>query len=343
MAEHQRRQMSGMRPADQSKHVAPPTAFTHDVPVPSCPMWFASEINGKDHLEWIHSFTEGRGYSFYDCLRQFGLEWFGRRSFFGQRDTAGQALWMDLALTRHSGQELHNDYVLTTSPAFGHLRKFFRAAVREIVLAYNDYPGSRVAPVAHHSICDQMRRDIDDSPQGSSHTSPVDSVVDIPVVESLSPLILSSTPPPPVIDTPVRSMAPNNRSLSFLQTGPVEHPQVHFPQSRGGAVSSVSIASTDLLYYVEPLPLDQFIYHDVQAVRAWPDTAREELLAVARRDIAVARRNLTDLTRYLDMHDAHLAACSGRLNDNLPLMSVETFPRATGGIQSALDEADRMM
>ena len=43
-------------------------------PVPSCPMWFASELNGKDHLERIHNFTEGRGYSFYDCLRQFGLE-----------------------------------------------------------------------------------------------------------------------------------------------------------------------------------------------------------------------------------------------------------------------------
>ena len=61
-------------------------------PVPSCPMWFASELNGKDHLERMHSFTEGRGYSFYDCLRQFGLEWFGRRSFFDQRDTTGQTL-----------------------------------------------------------------------------------------------------------------------------------------------------------------------------------------------------------------------------------------------------------
>ena len=224
-------------------------------------MWFASELNGKDHLERIHSFTEGRGHSFYDCLRQFGLEWFGRRSFFDQRDTASQALWMDLALARHSGQELHNDYVLTTSPAFGNLRKFFRAAIREIVQAYSDYPGSQLEPVGAYSICDQMRRDIDDSPQGSSSTSPVDPVV----VESLSPLILSS--------------ASTRRSLSFLQTGPVEHPHVHVPQSRG-AVSSVSIASTDLLYYVEPLPLYQFIYHDIPIVRTWPETAREELFAV---------------------------------------------------------------
>ena len=157
----------------------------------------------------------------------------------------------------------------------------------------------------------------------------------IPVVESLSPLILSSTtPPPPVVDTPVRSLTPNNRSL-FLQSGPVEQPQLHVPQSRG-AVSSVSIASTDLLLYVEPLPLDQFLYHDVQAVRAWPDAAREELLAVAYRDIVVVCRNLTDMTRYLDMHDG-----SGGLDDTISLMTVETFPRATGGIRSALDEADQ--
>ena len=111
-------------------------------PVPTCPMWFASELNGKDHLERIHNFTEGHGYSFYDCLRKFDLEWFGRRSFFDQREETGKALWMDLALARYSGQELHNNYVLTTSPAFGNLRKFFRAAVRDLVLAYSDFRGA---------------------------------------------------------------------------------------------------------------------------------------------------------------------------------------------------------
>ena len=39
-------------------------------PVSSCPMWFTSELNGKDHLECIHNFKEGQGYSFYDCLRK---------------------------------------------------------------------------------------------------------------------------------------------------------------------------------------------------------------------------------------------------------------------------------
>ena len=136
-------------------------------PVPTCPMWFVSELNGKDHLERIHNFTEGRCYSLYDCLRQFGLEWFGRRSFFDQREEIGQALWMDLAMARRSGQEFHNSYVLTTSPAFGNLRKFFCAAVREIQLAYDAFPGVSVAPAAHPSICDLMRQDIADSPQGA--------------------------------------------------------------------------------------------------------------------------------------------------------------------------------
>ena len=81
--------------------------------MPSCPMWFTSELNGKDHLERIHKFKEGQGYSFYECLCKFGMEWFGRRSFFDERDVTGQGLCMDLALARHSGQALHNNYVIT--------------------------------------------------------------------------------------------------------------------------------------------------------------------------------------------------------------------------------------
>ena len=52
-----------------------------------------------------------------------------------------------------------------------------------------------------------------------------------------------------------------------------------------GAVSSVSLGSTDFLQYIEPLPMDQLLYHDVQAVRAWPEAARDEILAVAQRDV----------------------------------------------------------
>ena len=135
---------------------------------------------------------------------------------------------MDGPRTRtETGHNLHNDYVLTSSPAFGNLLKFFRAAVRELIHSYIDYPRPHMETTGAFLVCDQMRWDIDDSPQGSSRTSPVNQIVDVPVVGSLSPLILSSaTPPLPVVDKPVRSLTPNSRSLSFLQTGPGEHAHI---------------------------------------------------------------------------------------------------------------------
>ena len=69
------------------------------------------------------------------------MEWFGRRTFFEQREVTGQALWMDLALARRSGQELHNNYIITNSPALAPLRRFFHAAVRNLVV------GMRISPV----------------------------------------------------------------------------------------------------------------------------------------------------------------------------------------------------
>ena len=47
-------------------------------PVSTCPMWFSSELNGKDHL---------------------------KRSFFDQREHTDQAMWMDLSLAHRSGPE----------------------------------------------------------------------------------------------------------------------------------------------------------------------------------------------------------------------------------------------
>ena len=58
-----------------------------------------------------------------------------------------------------------------------------------------------------------------------------------------------------------------------------------------------NIASTDLLLHVTPLPMEQLILHDMATVCDWPHGARGELFAVARRDIAVARRNLARMTR----------------------------------------------
>ena len=79
--------------------------------------------------------------------------------------------------------------------------------------------------------------------------------------------------------TPVRSAMRNNRSLTFLQSGPFNQPQCYLPLARGG-VSNVSLASSELLTYVEPLPLDQLLFHSTETVQSWSAAARNELLAV---------------------------------------------------------------
>ena len=65
-------------------------------------------------------------------LRQYGMEWFGSLAFFDGRRQASQAIWMDLALARRSGQELRNAYVITKSPEHAPLRRFFKAAVDQL-------------------------------------------------------------------------------------------------------------------------------------------------------------------------------------------------------------------
>ena len=191
------------------------------------------------------------------------------------------------------------------------------------------------------SICDQMREDIASSTEENFDPA-IDqaSGTDAPVQENTSQHIRSETTSPPVVETPRRSIMPNNRSLAMLESGQLVAPQCHVPLARG-AVSGSSIASLELQGFVEPLPLDQLICHTPIAVQAWATAAREEVLAVAHRDLAVARRNVVDFTRYLDLHAAHLAACAGALDDSVPLMSAETFPRLPGGIRSALRDMQR--
>ena len=99
-------------------------------PVRSCSLWFTSELNAKDYIENIHRFREGRGTSFYECLRTCGLEYFGSRSFFDGRRVVNQSLWMDLALARRSGQQLRNHCIITKKPKYVPLRRFFVARRR---------------------------------------------------------------------------------------------------------------------------------------------------------------------------------------------------------------------
>ena len=58
-------------------------------------------------------------------------------------------------------------------------------------------------------------------------------------------------------------------------------------------------------------------------------------------DIHIDRRNVADLTQYLDDQAAQLAMCAGAEEDNVPLTTVETFPRITGGVRAILDSTPR--
>ena len=178
-----------------------------------------------------------------------------------------------------------------------------------------------------------MRQDIRENTEEFDLAVDQASGIDTPVRENTSQPVLSAPTPPPVVETPRRSITPNNRSLAVLESGQLVAPQCHLPLARG-AVSSSSIASLELQTFVEPLPLDQLICHTPGAVQVWPTAAREEVLAIA-------HRNVADFTHYLDLHAAHLAGCAGALDDSVPLMSAETFPRLPGGIRSVLTEIQR--
>ena len=122
----------------------------------------------KDHIEGIHHFEEGHGTSFYECLRQYGIEWFGSRTFFEGRRQTTQAIWMDLALARRSGQELRNSYVITKSPEHAPLWRFFKAAVDQLQILFDT---SLVTSIQPKSLFTQMREAVADCNDVSSDCS----------------------------------------------------------------------------------------------------------------------------------------------------------------------------
>ena len=69
------------------------------------------------------------------------------------------------------------------------------------------------------------------------------------------------------------------------------------------------------------------------SICSWLSTDRHHILAVAIRDIGVARQ--------ID-HAAHVAHCAGADDDEIALMSAELLPRLEGGIRAALEEVDNL-
>ena len=171
-------------------------------------------------------------------------------------------------------------------------------------------------------------------------SSTIDTTTESPVVETPRRSSTIDTTESPVVETTRRSSTNNNRSLAVMEASTLEAPHCHIPIARG-AVNFTSIASLDLQTFIDPLPLDQLLCYSSSTVHSWPAEDRDQILAVANRDMTIARRNLAELTRYLDTHAAHLAACAGASDDSIPLMAAETYPRLPGGIGAALQEMQR--
>ena len=296
----------------------------------SCSLLFTSELNAKDHIEGIHKFQEGHGTSFYECLRQYGIEWFGSRTFFETRRQTTQAIWMDLALARRSGQELRNSYIITKSPEHAPLRRFFKAAVDQLQILFDM---SLVTSVQPKSFLTQMREAVADCDDGSSDGSLMLLSPPRDIPEAELPAGSSMEIETRDVDSPVvipRRVTPANRPLQHLEAGRLGASTPQHVMSRP-AVPDLCIASSNLLSLMDPLPMDRLSRHTVAAIRSWPAADRHDILAVANRDVRVARQNLAELQLYVDDHAAHLANCASADDDSITLMSAELLPRLEGG------------
>ena len=71
-----------------------------------------------------------------------------------------------MALARRSGQELRNSYIITNSPEYAPLRRFFKAAVDGLQLVFYR---SIVTSVQPRSLITQMQEAVADCDDGSSY------------------------------------------------------------------------------------------------------------------------------------------------------------------------------
>ena len=304
-------------------------------PVMSCTLWFTSELNAKDHIEGVHKFQEGHGTSFYECLRQYGIKWFGSRTFFETRRQ------MDLALARRSGQELRNSYIVTKSSEHAPLRRFFKAAVDQLQILFDT---SLVTSVQPKSFLTQMREAVADCDDGSSDGSLMLLSPPRDIPEAELPAGSSMEMETRDVDSPIvisRRVTPANHPLQHLEAGRLGASTPQHVMSRP-AVPDLCIANSNLLSLLDPLPMDRLSRHTVAAIGSWPAADRHNILAVANRDVRVARQNLAELQLYVDDHAAHLANCASADDDSIALMSAELLPRLEGGIRAAIDEDDTL-
>ena len=243
---------------------------------------------------------------------------------------------MDMVLARRSGQELRNTYVITKSTEHAPLRRFFKAAVDGLQLVFDR---SLVTSVQPKPLLAQMREAVADCDDGSSDGSlmllspphdipeaslPAESLMDLETRDVVSPVVMP------------HRVTPANRPLQHLEAGRLGASTPQHMRSRP-AVPDLCIASSNLLSL-----MDRLSRHTVAEIRLWPAVDRHDILAVANRDVRVARQNLAELQLYVDDHAAHLANCASADDDGITLMSAELLPRLEGGIRAAIEEVDTL-
>ena len=186
-------------------------------------------------------------------------------AFFDGRRQASQAIWMDLALARRSGQELRNAYIVTRSPEHAPLRRFFRAAVDQLQMLFY---ASLMTSVQPRSLIAQMRAAVADCDDASSDgslmllspprdipdaTLPAGSEMEISMRDAGSPVVMK------------RRVTPANRLLQHLEAGQLGASSPQHVTSRP-SVPDLCIASANLLSLIDPLPMDRLSRHTVAAI-----------------------------------------------------------------------------
>ena len=235
-----------------------------------------------------------------------------------------------MALARRSGQELRNSYIITNSPEYAPLRRFFKAAVDGLQLVFDR---SIVTSVQPRSLITQMQDAVADCDDGSSEDGMMLLSMPHDIPEVTFPVVRETRDE----DTPVvisRRLTPANRPLQLLEAGRLGASATEHLPSRP-AVPDLCIASSSLLSALDPLPLDRLSRHTVEEITLWPAADRHAILVVANRDVRIARQNIAELLVYVDDHAAHLANCASANDDSL----TELIPRLEGGIRAVLDEA----
>ena len=208
-----------------------------------------------------------------------------------------------------AGLELRKSYVITNSTEHAPLRRFFKAAVDAVQLVFDR---SLVTSVQPKSLLVKMREAVancdDVSSDGSlmllspphdlpEATLPAEASMDQETRDEFSPVVIP------------RRVTPANCPLQHLETGRLGASTPQHVRSRP-PVPDLCIASSSLLSVLDPLPMDRLSRHTVAEIRLWPVADRHDILAVANRDVRVARQNIAEMLLYVEDHAAHLANCA---------------------------------